>query len=188
MKKLTQRGFTLIELMIVVAIIGILAAVAIPAFINYMKKAKTTEAEIALGKIHTGAKSYFEEERATSATATASFAYFFPASTGPTPAAPCNAGSAGKCAPSAFVANSSWDGLKFSMTENFWYSYQWIQGCGAPRCTGAAGDTFSIQAFGNLDGDGTFSTFSRGGRVTTVSGSELGMMSAGALFKVSELE
>jgi len=53
------QGFTLIELMIVVAIIAILAAIAIPNFLTYQAKARQSEAKIGLGGIFTAANSYF---------------------------------------------------------------------------------------------------------------------------------
>ena len=54
-----QRGFTLIELMIVVAIIGILAAIAIPAYQDYTVRAQVTEGMNLAGAVETGLADYF---------------------------------------------------------------------------------------------------------------------------------
>ena len=57
-----QKGFTLIELMIVVAIIGILAAIAIPNFLTYQSKSKQSEARVSLGAIFTSAVAFGAEQ------------------------------------------------------------------------------------------------------------------------------
>jgi type IV pilus assembly protein PilA len=57
--KVLQKGFTLIELMIVVAIIGILAAIAIPAYQDYTVRAQVTEGMNLAGAVETGIADYF---------------------------------------------------------------------------------------------------------------------------------
>ena len=61
MKRMVTKGFTLIELMIVVAIIGILAAIAVPNFVKFQCRSKQSEAKTNLKGIYVAEESYRAE-------------------------------------------------------------------------------------------------------------------------------
>jgi type IV pilus assembly protein PilA len=157
-------GFTLIELMIVVAIIGILAAVAIPAFIKYIRKSKTVEATEGLDKINIGAKSYFQADHYNS-TGTI-VAKSFPGTSTWTPATDCCAGAtAPKCPGDATEAaawnGTSWRQLHFQLTDPHYFQFQFTS-------TGTnLGAAYSSYAQGNLDCDATYSSYKFAGSVDT---------------------
>ncbi|HUR87965.1 MAG TPA: pilin [Ramlibacter sp.] len=67
MKRQLQQGFTLIELMIVVAIIGILAAVALPAYQDYTKRAKMSEVVLAASACRTSITEIYQSGNASNA-------------------------------------------------------------------------------------------------------------------------
>lgn len=149
-----MRGFSLIELMVVVAIVGVLAAVAMPAFSNYMQRSRTSEATTFLGEIKQRQESYRAEFGQYCAVSGTAWGTYTPASLqGTTPVAwPSDA--------------PTWRQLGAVPAGPVRFQYATIAGVPGtvpPGASGAGynGDDFWFvaQARGDLDSDGTFVTF-----------------------------
>jgi type IV pilus assembly protein PilA len=147
-----RAGFTLIELMVVVAIIGILAAVAVPAFLRYVKRSKTSETATQLAAIYRGAIGYFQVERVERGGNLRPLAY--PSSEGPTPALLSIGGNKTLSLPQDWDT-PTWTALNFAVRDASYFAYQFVS-------AGSHGASeFTARAHGDLDADGTFSTFER---------------------------
>ncbi|MET0343830.1 MAG: prepilin-type N-terminal cleavage/methylation domain-containing protein [Polyangiales bacterium] len=148
-KSRSKSGFTLIELMIVVAILGILAAIAIPAFVTYVRRAKTVEATENVAKLFDAVATYYSKEFiAQGVTSTMQTnCTVATADNGVTPNAQKNPG----------TYTGSFAAVGFAVPPGY-YRYD-IVATALCQNTPANMSIYTLRAIGNLDADTTSSTF-----------------------------
>jgi type IV pilus assembly protein PilA len=155
----------LVELMIVVAIVGVLAALAIYGVRKYVLNAKTAEARNALGQMAKDAITAYTRERINPALLSlgqttgvvnvmCESAVAVPSSTA------LIRGQKYQSKPNEWTG-TGWECLRFSMVDPQYYQYNYT----ATGTRADEGDSFSASAVGNLDGDSTLATFEIRGKL-----------------------
>jgi len=152
-----QLGSSLVAM---VPVMGVLAAVAIPAFLKYIRRSKTSEAVSNVRRIADGAIAFFLASSPGGVLAERRF----PPTVRLTPGTPtrhmCRGGDSTKYGPTPDTfAHPSWAALGFSVDEPFYYAYEFVSKGTGPNAH------FTARAIGDLNCDGVMSTFERIGFV-----------------------
>jgi prepilin-type N-terminal cleavage/methylation domain-containing protein len=151
----SKRGFTLIEIMVAVAIIGILATLAIPAFISYMARSKTAEATQNVDQLFKLASVYYTRPLAGQGTNSAVSGHCTVATADRKPTTPLQQKQGLVIDP---TDDAELAALRFSVADLVYFSYGVTSSGGG---CGHMGSEFLYTFFanGDLDGDGVWSTF-----------------------------